>query len=196
MTRAGRPTLTTPETWADAALEEIEHAGVRGLSAEAVARRLGVSKGGLYHHFADRRALLRAALGLWEERHVTALTARFEAIPDARTRLHELLVYAGVGIQPTVIVQLLAASDDADVAAVLRRSTAERLALLRRIFRQLGVGPAAAEHRAITTYSHFLGLAQLRAQDPALLAEPARMRAHIRVLEAGLLAGLTPGPES
>ena len=192
MSRAGRPTLTTPEAWADAALQEIEHAGVRGLSAEAVARRLGVSKGGLYHHYADRRALLRAALALWEKRHVTALTARFEAIPDARTRLHELLVYAGVGIQPTVIVQLLAASDDPDVAAVLRRSTTERLGLLRRIFRQLGARPGVAEDRAIMTYSHFLGLAQLRAQDPALLAEPARMRGHVEELEAGLLAGIAP----
>ena len=184
MSRAGRPTLTTPEAWAGAALDEIEHAGVRGLSAEAVARRLGVSKGGLYHHYAGRRALLRAALELWEERHVTALTARFDAIPDPRERLHELLVYAGVGIQPTVIVQLMAAADDPDVAAVLARSTDARLALLRRIFRQLGASRGVAEHRAIAAYSHFLGLAQLRAQDPALLASPARMRAHMRELEA------------
>ena len=148
VSRAGRPTITTPEAWADAALQEIEHAGVRGLSAQAVARRLGVSKGGLYHHYADRRALLRAALALWEERHVTALTARFDAIADPRARLHELLEYAGVGIQPTVIVQLLAAADDPDVAAVLRRSTDERLALLRRIFRQLGARPTRSPSTA------------------------------------------------
>lgn len=193
MSRAGRPTLTTPQAWADAALLEIEATGVRGLSAEACARRLGVSKGGLYHHFADRRALLRAALELWEERHVTALTARFDAIADPRERLHELLVYAGVGIQPTVIVQLLAASDDPDVAAVLARSSAARLALLRRTFRALGASRAGAEHRALMTYGHFLGLAQLRAQDPELLATPARMRAHVRELEAALLAGIGPG---
>lgn len=190
MSRAGRPTLTTPEAWAQAALLEIEETGVRGLSAEACARRLGVSKGGLYHHFADRRALLRAALKLWRARHVTALTARFDAIADPRRRLHDLLVYAGVGIQPTVIVQLLAASDDPDVAVVLAQSSAERLDLLRRTFRQLGASRAAADHRALITYGHFLGLAQLRAQDPALLATPARMRAHLRELEAGLLVGI------
>ena len=87
-------------------------------------------------------------------------------------------------------MQLIAAADDPDVAAVLERSTAERLALLRRIFVQLGASDAVAEDRALATYSHFLGLAQLRAQDPGLLAAPARMRAHLRELEAALLAGI------
>lgn len=193
MSRPGRPTVTTPEAWADAALQEIEHAGVRGLSAEAVARRLGVSKGGLYHHYAGRRALLQAALVLWEARHVTALVERFDAIADPRERLHELLEYSGVGIQPTVIVQLLAAADDPDVAEVLRRSTATRLGLLHRLFRQLGASRAVAAQRSLTTYSHFLGLAQLRALDPGLLASPAAMRTHLRGEEEALVRGLAGG---
>ena len=57
------------------------------------------------------------------------------------------------------------------------------------MFRQLGATRAVAEHRAIAAYSHFLGLAQLRAQDPGLLASPARMRAHVGELERVLLAG-------
>jgi hypothetical protein len=40
------------------------------------------------------------------------------------------------------------------------------------------------------TCSHYLGLAQLRTHTPALLATPARMRAHIRQLETSLLAGI------
>lgn len=190
MSAVGRPALTTPEAWAAAALDEIEVAGVHGLSVESVARRVGVSKGGLYHHFADRRALLRAALALWETRQVTELGQRFEGIADPRRRMHELLIYSGIDVQPTIIVQFMAASDDPDVAAVLARSTDARLALLRRLFRQLGASPAVARHRAVLAYGHYLGVAQLRRQDPALLAAPAQMRAYLRQLESVLLAGL------
>ncbi|HEX4109481.1 MAG TPA: helix-turn-helix domain-containing protein [Solirubrobacteraceae bacterium] len=190
MTRAGRPTLTTPEQWAQAALLEIECSGVRGLSVQSAARRLGVSKGGLYHHFRDRRALLQAALTLWEARRVTELGERFAEIEDPRERLRRVLVYAGVEMQPTVILQLMAAGDDPDVAAALRRTTVARLALLRAIFAEIGATPATAEHRAIMTYSHYLGLAELRTHTPEVLASPRRMRAHLRQLETSLLAGL------
>ncbi|MCW3039303.1 MAG: transcriptional regulator, TetR family [Solirubrobacterales bacterium] len=186
----GRPALTTPQAWADAALEELETAGVRALSVQAVARRLGVSKGGVYHHFADRQALLRAALALWETRHVTDLAARFDAIADPRERLHRILVYATAEIEPTVILQLMAATDDPDVAATLRHGSDARLALLTRVFRELGAPPARAGHRAIVAYGHYLGLAQLRAHSPQLLQGPARVRAHIREVEALLVAGL------
>ncbi len=190
MNRGGRPKLTTPQAWAQAALDEIEVAGVRSLSMQSVARRLGVSKGGLYHHFADRRALLLAALERWESRHVTGLADRLHAIADPRERLRSILEYACLQVEPTVVLQLMAAADDPDVAVALRRSSAARLALLRRLFTQLGATRAGAEHRAVMTYGHYLGLAQLRAHDPELLASPARLRAHVRQLEASLLAGL------
>lgn len=192
MTRPGRPTLTTPDAWAAAALDELEETGVRALSVQSVARRLGVTKGGAYHHFADRRALLQAALARWEKRQVTELGDRFAAIADPAERLHRLLVYAALEMQPTVILQFMAAADDPDVAAALERSAIARLALLRRIFRELGATRAVASHRAIIAYSHYLGLAQLRTQSPAVLASPAALRGHVRELERSLLAGL-PG---
>lgn len=190
MSPSGRPTLTTPQAWAQAALEEIETAGVRGLSVQSVARRLGVSKGGLYHHYSDRRSLLRAALALWEQRHVTELRARFEAIVDPRERLHRLMIYAALEMQPTVIIALMAATEDPDVAGALARAADARLALLRHVFTELGASRAVARDLAIIAYSHYLGLAQLRTHSPHLLETPARIRAHVRALETGLLAGV------
>ncbi|UTI64430.1 TetR/AcrR family transcriptional regulator [Paraconexibacter antarcticus] len=190
MTRPGRPTLTTPDAWAAAALDELEQTGVRALSVQAVARRLGVSKGGAYHQFSGRRALLQAALARWERRQVTELGERFGAIADPAERLHRLLLYAALEMQPTVILQFMAAADDPDVAAALERSATARLALLRRIFTQLGATRTVAGHRAIIAYSHYLGLAQLRTQSPAVLASPAALRGHVRELERSLLAGL------
>jgi AcrR family transcriptional regulator len=189
----GRPTRTSPEAWAAAALEDLEEAGVRGMSVQSVARRLGVSKGGLYHHFADRRALLRAALERWERRQVVELGARFDAVDDPRERLHALLRYAGVEMAPTVILQLMAGADDEDVAAVLARAADARLDLLRRIFLQLGLTEEVARHRAVMGYSHYLGLAQLRTQSPEVLATDALVIEHVRVLEDALLAGVDAG---
>ena len=89
----------------------------------------------------------------------------------------------------------MAAADDPDVAAVLARASDARLALLRRIFTQLGASAAVARHRAILAYGHYLGLAQLRRQDPALLATPARVRRYLRKLEVVLLRSTPPHDE-
>lgn len=182
----GRPTQTSPEAWVEAALEEIELAGVGGLAVEAVARRLGVSKGGFYHHFADRRELLEAALELWRQRFVVDLTARLEAIGDPGERLHATLRQALIELEPTVIVRLMAASEDPLVAAALGAATKARLGLLRRIFTALGFDDAAAASRALTTYGAYLGIAELKREDPGLLRDPAELSAYLADLEATL----------
>lgn len=188
MSRAGRPTKTAPEAWAQAALDTVETAGVAGLAVEAVARRLGVSKGGFYHHFADRRALLRAALALWEQHFATELAERFDAIADPGERLRALLHHAAVELEPTVVVKLMAAADDPDVAATLARAAESRLALLERTFGDLGLPSVTARHRALLAYSAYLGLAQLRVQLPERVAGPQRTRAYLADLETALLA--------
>jgi hypothetical protein len=65
--------------------------------------------------------------------------------------------------------------------------------LLRHIFTELGASRAVSRDLAIIAYSHYLGLAQLRTHAPHLLETPARLRAHVRALETGLLAGVGRG---
>lgn len=184
----GRPPQTDADSWVAAGLATIEQEGVAGLSVEAVARRLGVSKGGFYHRFADRRELLAATLSLWERRHAVELAERFAGVADPRARLRALLRHAALELEPTVIAQLMAASDDPDVAAALARAAAVRLQLLRELFSELGLPRAAARHRAILAYSAYLGLVNLRAQMPAVLADRRETLAYLRSLEAALLA--------
>lgn len=186
MSRAGRPAQTTPEAWARAALQEIERSGVSALAVQSVARSLAVSKGGFYHHFADRRELLRAALALWEEAFVTGLSERFRAIADPRVRLHELLVHAAIELEPTVIVQLMAAVEDPDVSAALERAAASRLDLLAAIFVQLGFGAAESRNRAVLAYSAYLGLAELRRHGADVLSTPEQMQDYLALLEQAL----------
>lgn len=176
-----------PADWTRAALEAIEEGGLAAVAVEPLARRLGVTKGSFYHHFADRRALVVATLAAWEERYVVDQSARFDAVEDPRERLHELLLLAIVELEPSVIVQLLAARDDPDVAATLASAARRRVALLERAFSQLGLPPAAARHRAASAYAAYLGFAQLRTQAPELFDTPRRLRAYVRDLEAALL---------
>lgn len=171
------------------ALDEIEVAGVRALSVEGVARRLGVTKGGFYHHFSDRRALLRAALALWEQRWVIDLNKGLEALHDPRERLQTVLVRAVVELRPTVIIQLMAASDDPEVAAVLGRAAEARVGLLLRALIELGVAKDAARRRALLTYAAYLGLAQLRVQLPDEVSDE-RLRGYVDELELLLLIDL------
>jgi len=179
-----------PTDWVDAALQAVEEGGLPAVAVEPLARRLGVTKGSFYHHFADRRALVRATLAEWEARFVRAQVETFGAIDDPRERLHGLLRLAYLDLQPTVIVRLLAAADDPDVAAALTRAAEARVGLLQRTFRELGLTPAVARHRAAATYGAYLGLAQLRTQVPDLFDDPRKLRAHVRDLEAALLHDL------
>lgn len=58
---AKQPKEVRVESIIHAALEEFLEKGYDGASMEAVAKRAGVSKGGLYHHFANKDALLLEA---------------------------------------------------------------------------------------------------------------------------------------
>src|SRR5215468_4942191 len=66
--RLGQPTLTAAD-WAQAALQLIAEAGLGALTVEALAARLGVTKGSFYWHFSGRSDLLAAALALGATDH-------------------------------------------------------------------------------------------------------------------------------
>lgn len=52
-------TVQTPRSaWIDAALDAMAEGGLGAVRVEALARTLGVTKGGFYWHFTDRQALL------------------------------------------------------------------------------------------------------------------------------------------
>jgi AcrR family transcriptional regulator len=50
------------DMWIEAGLKEIGQGGVERVRVEVLAERLGITKGGFYRRFKDRRALLDALL--------------------------------------------------------------------------------------------------------------------------------------
>ena len=87
--RQARAAGSPREDWAAAALAAIADGGLAAVAVEPLAARLGTTKGSFYWHFANRDALLAAALALWEETTTTdvARPGRGPRRPDPAVRL-------------------------------------------------------------------------------------------------------------
>src|SRR5688572_31323436 len=74
----------TPRTsWIDAGLRALAAGGPDAVRIEPLAQALGVTKGGFYWHFADRKALLEEMLDTWERASVDEVIESVDA--DAET---------------------------------------------------------------------------------------------------------------
>jgi len=150
--------------WEAGALELIAEQGVAALAVESLARKLNVTKGSFYWHFATREALLKAALQRWEA-HVDEGLEQIEIIADPRERLRELFRRTGREAKAHVIYSaLLRALDQPSVQPVMERVSQRRLNFLKRAYREVGLQPANALHRAHLTYAAYVGFLQLALQ--------------------------------
>lgn len=192
MAQGQRKSLTA-EDWTEAALAAIAEGGLPAVAVEVLAKRLGTTKGSFYWHFADRDALIAAALDLWEQRDTEGVISVVEQEPDgAAGRLRMLLRLAlseVVGQQPaaagSVELALQANANHPVVAAVLDRVTRRRLAYITALYAELGLSKAVARDRALLAYSAFLGHAQLAHATPGVLPTGRAFRTHVtRVVEA------------
>jgi AcrR family transcriptional regulator len=84
------------EALLNAAVEEFLQKGFDGASMDAIARRAGVSKGGLYHHFPNKEALLMEAnrkLSEPVEKMAETALASVSAVEGLRNYIREYLTY-------------------------------------------------------------------------------------------------------
>lgn len=157
-----RPRLAAAD-WERGALEMIAEQGVAGLAIEALARRLGVTKGSFYWHFRNREALLQATLSRWEAEDERKLQDRLGATQDdPRQRLGALFRWVSGEVQPhRVYAALLQALDHRQVKPLMTRVSQRRMDTLELAFRRAGLGPDEARHRARLTYAAYVGFVQL-----------------------------------
>lgn len=150
------------EDWELGALDMIAEEGVSGLSVEALARRLGVTKGSFYWHFRTREALLKAALERWEAYDERDLMTRVGAQDPPRARLRELFHWVAREVQPhRIYAALLQALDHPQVRPLMSRVSQRRIDFLSLAYRQAGLDRAQASHRARLAYAAYVGFLQL-----------------------------------
>ncbi len=147
------------------ARDSLAESGLGAVAVESLARRLGVTKGSFYWHFATREALIKAALERWEQSDEEIVMAQVEPIADPRERLRELFRRVSREMPSHVIYAALMQSlDHAQVQPVMARVSQRRLDVLTLAYRQAGLARREAAHRARLAYSAYTGFLQLSLQ--------------------------------
>jgi AcrR family transcriptional regulator len=148
--------------WIAAGLAVLAAGGVDRVRVEVVAERLGVTKGGFYRRFKDRRALLDAILEEWSRGRITAINRQTELgdmAPGERLRsLIELYSerVSAHGMAIELAIRQWARTDRAAAAAVALVD-ARRLKNVADLYRRLGLAAEDAQSRAILFYSFIFG---------------------------------------
>jgi AcrR family transcriptional regulator len=183
----------TRQDWTAAALAALGEGGLAAVAVEPLAARLGATKGSFYWHFANREALLEAALAAWEDATTTAVLARVEeSSPDPREQLRLLItLVVDIAERDPVGLALLAHASHPLVGPTLARVTQARIDGTVRLFARMGFPPAQARRRALLAYSCYLGHAQLAHSTPAVLPKSSTSR---RDYLDHILATLTAPP--
>lgn len=150
---------TPREAWIEAAMRALAAGGPEAVRVEALAKDLGVSKGGFYWHFDDREALIGETFDAWERAMIDDVIVTVEgASEDPRARLRRLFEMAS-GAKELFAVELALrdwARRDRTIAKRLRRVDDRRMDFLRLLFEGF-CGEEDAAARAMLVYTLFVG---------------------------------------
>ncbi len=182
------------EDWTEAALETLGRGGLAAVAVEPLAKSLGATKGSFYWHFADRNALLQAALELWERRDTDQVLAGIEVAQDGAASLRNLVQVALLSVQRnaaggagSIELALQASASHPLVGPTLQRVTSRRIAALGRMYSALGLSQARAREHALLAYTAYLGHVQLAHATPELLPKGRAFRTHVDQMVAALV---------
>ncbi len=153
-------TRTPRSSWIDEGLRALAAGGPDAVRIEALARTLGVTKGGFYWHFNDRRALLEEMLDTWERVSVDEVIERVEGEGgDARARLRRLFALASSSNE--LLRTDLAVRDwsrrEQTVAERLRRVDNRRMDYMRSLFAAFCPDEDEVEARCMLAASLWIG---------------------------------------
>ncbi len=155
--KAAKTQRLGPHDWLVEALEVLGREGVVGV--ENIARSMGVTKGGFYHHFKDKEEFINRLLEYWE----TELTDKIDA--------HLSHLHGKPAQQLLALLEFIAENEtnwydtsmrawamhDERVATVVRRVDQKRLAYVRDLFRKMGFPAEQARMRSRMSYYYVVG---------------------------------------
>lgn len=143
--------------WVSAGIDVLCSAGVGAVRVEALAKKLGISKGSFYWHFKDREDLLEAILDEWQARQ-SDWSANEQAMRSPVERWTKLF---GIFAVPDYAMLELAVSawarQEEKVARRLAEAERKRIAYLSSIFREIGFTHAQASEWANAAFLLYLG---------------------------------------
>ena len=154
-------TRTPPARWVQEGLRALAVGGPDAVRIEVLAQALGVTKGGFYGYFSDRRALLEEMLDTWERTVLDEVIERVEGEGgDARTRLRRLFAlgssFAGEPMKIELTIRDWARRERA-VAKRLKRVDNRRMNYMRSLFGAICENDDDVEARCLLAFSLFVG---------------------------------------
>jgi AcrR family transcriptional regulator len=157
-------TRTPRDKWIEAGLRALADGGPDAVRVEALAKTLGVTKGGFYGFFTDREALLADMLDTWERESTDEVLDRIEREGgDPRTKITRagVLTFSSDRLLPVDLAVRNWARRDEAVAERLRRVDNRRMGLLREMIGTFCTDPAEVEARSLMAFcvaigAHFL----------------------------------------
>jgi len=163
-------TRTSRRRWIDEGLEALATGGPDAVRIEALAKHLGVTKGGFYWQFGGRGELLDAMLDEWERASTDEVIEGIEGGGgDARTRLRRLFALAS-GSRRLGRIDLAVrhwARRERTVAERLRRVDNRRMAYMRSLFGAFCPDEDDVEARCMLAMALFVGNAFIAADHGA-----------------------------
>jgi AcrR family transcriptional regulator len=178
--------LRTPrEKWVEEGLQMLAADGVDAVRVEALAKKLGVTKGGFYGYFPDRSALLEAMLETWERESIDDVLERVEQVDgDAldKARLAGQLTFSRDRLRPIDLAVRAWARRDQDVAERLRRVDNRRMQLLRDAIGTFCEDAKEVEARSLLAFCAAIGSDFLAADHPGSTRAEVLARASALIL--------------
>ncbi|MFI2185373.1 TetR/AcrR family transcriptional regulator [Streptomyces sioyaensis] len=153
-------TRTPRSSWIEQGLLALAAGGPDAVRIESLARALGVTKGGFYGHFANRKALLEAMLDTWERESVDEVRNRVEREGgDARAKIQRAgrLTFSNDRLLPIDLAVRDWARRDEAVAARLRRVDNRRMDYARELFSSFCADADEVEARSLLAFSLAIG---------------------------------------
>jgi AcrR family transcriptional regulator len=164
--RISPPTLRETlgrKDWIAAAQKELITGGINAVKVERLARRLRVTRGSFYWHFSSHGDLLRELLKSWEKTNTEPFERALTENGGAPHGMKEFIAIIRLWIDETDYSPPFDtavrdwARTSREAAAAVRSADERRIAVLHRIFRDIGFADPEALIRARVTYFHQVG---------------------------------------
>ena len=154
----------TAQDWIDFGLTTLARSGFQALKAEILARKLGVSRGSFYWHFADLETFHRQVIEHWRRVATEAIIADLDHYDSLEQRL-DVLLRGAFGHSALLEIRMRAwADENARAARVLNDIDRRRKAYIEQLLAGAGIPPALAATRAQILYWAYLGAALSRSK--------------------------------
>lgn len=187
-TTEGTAPRLSREDWIDGTLDLLASHSVDSVRLDVLCKRLGVTTGSFYWHFGSREDLIDAVLDTWHRR-TTIDIARWlhdqTGTPvDRLRRLFKISIASRPDVAGGPLEQTLRgwARRDARVHKLVKTVDAERLAIVKQLYLDVGLADEQAEDHALLHLAYVTG-SRMMLPD----ATPAELARRRRIAERYLL---------